>query len=200
MGNSTYCSFSFVATIFDFQFGPSCYFQAHLALSIGQKKLRHFWREKIRRFLTFLRDGASCPLRSVDFYEMGVLFAASGHLLLAQKSFYEMARKNNKCEMKLHSSLYGGILLGLLLGVLVRKWRLTFLLDEVPLPLVLTSWGTSLFFFTDGSSLARWQPFWLGSIILTPYTSFGNTVELWHQTDNNIYWRALFYAAIHFAC
>jgi len=148
-----------------------------LALSIGQKKLRHFWREKIRRFLTFLRDGASCPLRSVDFYEMGVLFAASGHLLLAQKSFYEMARKNNKCEMKLHSSLYGGILLGLLLGVLVRKWRLTFLLDEVPLPLVLTSWGTSLFFFTDGSSLARWRPLWLGSAILTPYSWVGNTLD-----------------------
>ncbi len=45
MGNSTYCSLSFVATIFDFQLGPSCCFQAHLAIQIGQN-LCHFWLGK----------------------------------------------------------------------------------------------------------------------------------------------------------
>jgi hypothetical protein len=37
----------------------------------------------------------------------------------------------------------------------------------------LANWGSSLFFFT------RWHPLWLGSnIILTPYSSFGNTFGL----------------------
>jgi hypothetical protein len=77
--------------------------------------------------------------------------------------------------------------------------------------LILVSLGSLGLFFMrwDGvhsssckmeSSLVRWRPLWLGSAInLTPYSLFGNTFGLWHWTDCNIYWRALFYAAIHCA-
>jgi len=178
-GNSTYCPFSFVVTIFDFKFGP--YVISRLIWLFNSDKNFATFGGKDSYLASWLWRGIIGP-NLLPFWHPLATFDVSRLIEQKKKEFF--TRSSILCHFWRKKNFWRPLL------------RFFFLRDESTLAGWRPPWGP---LWQDGFLLTRWGPPRLGSAILTPYASFGNTFGLWHWTDCNIYWRALFYAAIHCA-
>jgi len=189
MRNLTYCPFSFV--------GPIC---INKTATFGRKNQK-IWcyfsvlRNEVLLDVVFMKQTRNST-STLLFFRDGVLITVyfqNPWPLLAGKIGQKL-RHFWREKFKKFDNLFGR----------EKNWK-----TQLGLLILVSLGSLGLFFMRwDGvhsssckmeSSLVRWRPLWLGSAILTPYSWVGNTFGLWHWTDCNIYWRALFYAASHFA-